>query len=300
MAQGKILPSTSKQTRWAVKQEFLSLPLVDSAFSPKRMGFIRRFLLKHLVLPSTYHQRSNGFIIYVDEKPAGYIFLRYKDLSVRIETIGVKEGSRRQGYAAELISHAEKFAGNAEIKFLAANLTRENTPAISFFKKQGFLPIRKYGWETDIGLDYAPKENSAIEHISLAEVVDVHDDWVGRELALGAPELKEVLERDYPAFASRPMSLHTVCLDQDLPLGYLRLSRQDGIVSAFLASDQSTWESSIQLDWLTKAYEKFAPDAKRLIVEMASDKHYAASRDVFLKAKFTQFSRPRFLMLKQF
>ncbi|MEK6222672.1 MAG: GNAT family N-acetyltransferase [Chloroflexota bacterium] len=299
MAQENIHPSTSMQTRWAVKQEFLSLPLVDPAFSPKRMGVIRRFLLKYFVLPSTYHQRSNGFIIHVDEKPAGYIFLRYKDLSVRIETIGVKEELRRKGYAAELISYADKFAGDAELKFLAANLTRENNSAIAFFEIQGFVSTRQYGWETEINLDHAPKENSTIETIALADVVDIHDDWVGRELAQGAPGLKEVLEVDYPPFASRPMSLHAICLDQDQPLGYLRLSRQDGFVTAFLASDPSTWKSSIQLDWLTRAYKKFAPDAKGLKINMASDKHYAASREVFSNANFKKFSRPRFLMLKQ-
>lgn len=92
---------------------------------------------------TSYGDYKQVFIALEGDKIVGYLGLKRSHLlkirHVADFTVGILEGYKRRKIATQLIKFAENWAKQKDIKRMTLKVSEDNIPAISLFKKMGFL-----------------------------------------------------------------------------------------------------------------------------------------------------------------
>ncbi len=296
----QISPATRRQAYWASGREFVHLPEVDPAFNPTSLKGLRRFLLRHLILPMNYHRKLQGLILEQEGQPSGYLFLRERALSLHIESMGVEAPHRRRGYARRLVEHAEGIAKKEELDYMTAAITPENGPAKAFFEALGFRSFRSKGWRLPPDGELASEEGPwTVEELSPRQLLDAYHRWLEHELRNGDPGAADMILGDYRRATLRTAARHWACLLDGEEVGYLRVAGLLGKYDAYLAADRSTWESPAQASWLAQALAVYPTPPRTLTLDLASGGHYDGSQAVWEGAGLTSWPRLRYMCWKR-
>lgn len=295
----RILPPTKKDIRWAIKQDFIHLPLIDPAFAPENLGWFRRFLLRWVAFPSKYRNRLKGHILYIDDQRAGYIFTGMTLTALDIETLAVTPDCRRQGFAGRLLKHVERIALEEELEYVMARMPPENVPANAFFRKYGFKPYRAEIWElSDAAALEADSKKVSLRQLPAKQISETYRRWMGEELKHGDAWAEDLIISDHPRMAFRAKGRHWTCLLDGEEIGYLRVSVLRAGVEVYLAASPAVWGEKIQLAWIKQALEMSSFPFKAIKVYLGSGEHFKSSQKVFKTAGFKSAHRPRYLLAK--
>lgn len=263
------------------------------------MGPLRRLILRQVVLPLNYLQRLRGFILQVDDKDAGYIFLRPRSTSLQVETIAVEPEYRRQGYAGQLLAHAIRLAKDDNLDYLTARLTPQNAPAASFFQKQGFRPYRELGLRfCGMHASSIDESSASIEEHAPTSFKPAYERWMQHEVEQGDGWAKELLLDEYRYMSLVTAARHWRCLLDGEEVGYLRISGLTRRFTAYLACDRSTWNGAAQAAWLAQAVASYPSAPGEILLDLASGGHLQAGRALWESLGFESFPRPRYLIFK--
>ncbi len=299
MTEIRILPPTKKDIRWAIKQDFIHLPPVDSAFAPENLGWFRRFMLRWVIFPFRYRNRLKGFILHADDRRAGYIFIGMTLTAIDIETLVIDPGFRRKGYAERLLKHVEGIALEEELEYIAGGIPPENGPANAFFQKRGFKPYRAELWAlSDVSALDVDSKKATLQKVPAKKTFDNYRRWLGEELKHGDAWAEDLIISDHPRMSFRPKGRHWTCLLDGEEVGYLRVSVLRGGVEVYLAASPSVWAEKIQLAWIKQAVEASPFPFKAIQVFLGSGGHYETSQKVFKAAGFKSAHRQRYLLAK--
>jgi GNAT superfamily N-acetyltransferase len=299
MSEPILSPATPGDAYWAAGQEFAHLPEVDPAFAPAQMSRLRRMVLRHLVLPLNYHRKLEGYLLKREQERLGYLFLRQVANSLHVESIAVEPPHRRQGFGRRLLAQAARLTQERGLDYLSAALTPQNIPAQALFASQGFFTYRPQGWQKEGGVEVTPTDSAAIQEISPRDLIAAHQTWQARALEQGEAGVKDLVLAAYPRATLRTSARHWLCLLEGKPAGYLRIAGLLGEMEVYLASEASTWRHPAQLEWLAAALANYPRPPRRLLADLASGGHYAASRTMWSAAGFSLWQRPRYLVWKR-
>jgi GNAT superfamily N-acetyltransferase len=290
---------TKASVKWAISKEFEFLPSVDPAFSPSQLGLIRKFLLKFVVLPGNYLGRLKGQILLVSEKKVGYIFLKPKNSRLHIESMGIVQNSRRQGFGKKLIEWAEKIASEKELAYLSAAVTPENKPATKFFLAMGFQSYQpQYFSHKSPSSNGDDSEEITLAEIAPANLLEEYEKWFGIGLSQGETEVKSVIEEDFPRIGLKVNARHWTCIDDGKEIGYLRIAGLLGALDIYLVLDQYYWESEMTTSLIAKALKKYPKMPSEIKLVLGSTKQVLASKDILEISGFNLENKSRYLMIK--
>jgi GNAT superfamily N-acetyltransferase len=295
----RILPPTKKDIRWAIKQDFIHLPPVDTAFAPENLGWFRRLLLRYIIFPAKYRNRLKGLILHLNDQRAGYIFTGMSLTAMEIETLVIEPEFRRKGYANRLLNHVEGIALEEEREYVSARMPPENGPANAFFRKHGFKSYRAEIWEiSDVSSLEATSKGASLQKLPATQILETYRRWMGEELKHGDAWAEDLIISDHPRMAFRARGHHWTCLLDGEEKGYLRVSVLRGGVEVYLAASPSMWEEKIQVSWIKQAIEASPSPFKAIKVYLGSGGHFNSSQKVFMEAGFKSAHRPRYLLAK--
>ena len=94
--------------------------------------------LRHLVLKGS----GAGFILFDSLKPIGFCLSRYLSGEAEILSIGVLAQYRKKGMGIIIVNKLEEFFLKNNISKCFLEVNELNKPAVSFYKKLGFIYIK--------------------------------------------------------------------------------------------------------------------------------------------------------------
>lgn len=305
MTEITIIPSSWQSTWWAVGRDFEYLPDVDPAFSPQKMSGLRRFLLRAAVVPMNFQRKARGYILIADGKPAAYMFLRQRGSSLNIESVGVLAGNRRNGFGRKLVEKAEQVARQDKLDYLTASITPQNEPAKAFFQSLGFESFRSQIYrlsaeDIQAGIDDANDEQRDfnLRELGAMETLPVYQRMQRQALNEGAPELAEMLADSLPRYGFKAAARHWTCLVDGEQVGYLRIAGLAGRYSVYLVCSREYWDSRAQVLWLKQALQIYPQIFLDFSIDMPTDAHFKAARQVWEDAGFEAIHRQRYLLIR--
>jgi GNAT superfamily N-acetyltransferase len=296
----KITAASFGDLWWAAGRDMVFLPEVDPAFAPQNMSLLRRWLLRLVVLPLSYRRSDFARIAHQGDLRQGYLIARQRGINLHLNALGVEPAFRRQGVATQLLSAAEQYAHQAELVYVSAALTPQNTPAIKFFLHHRYAPYRQFRLEfSGSSLPAAEGGRFGLHELPPLETLPAYDEWQKIALTAARPLDIELLLGDYLRQNWKAAARHFLCLDAGQARGYLRLAGLGGRYHAYLAAHPQVWESPAQVAWLRQAVELYAAPLQQLTLDLPEDATLDAGWPIWQSAGFERHPRPRFLWLKR-
>ncbi len=294
-----IFPPTWKDTWWAAGRDFAYLPPVEPDFAA--ISLPRRILLRVLILPISYRQRSYGWIARAGKRPLGYLFARPRGKALMIEALGVEPEHRRQGVGNLLVERAAAAARKGGLPFLAATVSPQNAPALAFSRALKFRPWRTRRWIANVPPPVsAAKTAFRVEELSPAETLPAYERWQTQAIQSGAPWAAEVLlNKPWFRHTWKGYARHWLCYRSGRESGYLRIAGLGGRYRAYLACQPADLRGDAPLHWLHTALGSYETAFRQLTLELPTTAHEEAAEEALRAAGLEEAMPPRLLLLRQ-
>jgi [ribosomal protein S18]-alanine N-acetyltransferase len=131
---------TKTLIRHATTTDFESLLAIDVASFPGGVAYDAAELAYFM-----NHEGAETIVVEVNGSVVAFLImeLHHTRRTATIVTLDVQENQRRQGYASQLLKHSEKMLVDHGVEAYDLQVDVTNRPAIAFYKKHGFKPLRR-------------------------------------------------------------------------------------------------------------------------------------------------------------
>ena len=120
----------------------IAFPLFREVYSNVPQDVVEGFLQETQTPEAIREQMENGlryaYIIHKGER-AGYVAFGIDDAGMYLSKFYFFKEYRRLGLGSEVLAYVESRARDVGVKTIHLDVNRDNTPAISFYQKHGFV-----------------------------------------------------------------------------------------------------------------------------------------------------------------
>ncbi|NDJ52419.1 MAG: GNAT family N-acetyltransferase [Chloroflexi bacterium] len=263
-------------------QEFLELPIAG------------QHMMQYVGLPIYYHLVNAGYAARLEDKLAGWLFVRGRGPLLYVDTLAVHPDFRRRGLGRVLLTFAETQARRLGRAWLGLTVTSANTPAVQLYESLGF--------ERAHFQIYVRKSTPQGEVSSVARRLPGPRAW---RLSQRLTRREHEQDGRFPLDVVRQFAHfegHTwigrfwVIRHQSQLVGIIRERLSEGVHKLVVAADSEHWGTPLIVDAMQSV---IANQASAFVqVRFTSAAHHQAAHAACLDIGFKEQSADRMQMFK--